>query len=138
VLLIEVCQRAGIPANGISFPGHFLVGSSPRGAMIVDPFTGQVLTPADVRALYTKATGDAREPPARLFTPAPKAQILVRMLTNLRGIYASRQDVRHLIAVLQRIDLLAPSEDLGREITRLGGRRGRPWGPVARGVAGGN
>jgi regulator of sirC expression with transglutaminase-like and TPR domain len=138
VLLIEVCQRAGIPANGISFPGHFLVGSSPRGAMIVDPFTGQALTPANVRALYTKATGDGREPPARLFTPAPKAQILVRMLTNLRGIYASRQDAPHLIAVLQRIDLLAPSEDLAREIARLGGRRGRPWGPVARGVVGGN
>ena len=138
VLLIEVCQRAGIPANGISFPGHFLVGSSPRGAMIVDPFTGEVLTPAEVRALYTKATGDAREPPARLFTPAPKAQILVRMLTNLRGIYASRQDAPHLVAVLQRIDLLAPSDELAREITRLGGRRGRPWGPVARGVAGAN
>lgn len=138
VLLIEACQRAGIAAHGISFPGHFLVGSAPRGALLVDPFTGRVLAPTDVRALYATATGDTREPPARLFVPAPKAQILVRMLTNLRGIYASRQDAPRLIAVLQRIDLIAPSDELAREITRLGGRRGRPWGPVARGVVGGN
>ena len=138
VLLIEVCRRAGIPANGISFPGHFLVGSAPRGAVLVDPFSGRVLASSDLRALYTRTTGDAREPPARLFTPASRAQILVRMLTNLRGIYASRLDAPHLLAVLQRIDLLAPSDELAREITRLGGRRGRPWGPVARGVAGGN
>lgn len=138
VLLIESCRRAGIPANGISFPGHFLVSSAPRGALLIDPFTGRILAQDDVRALYSKATGDRREPPARLFAPASKAQILVRMLNNLRGIYTSRQDAVHLLAVLQRIDLLSPSEEIAREIARLGGRRGRPWGPTARGVAGAN
>lgn len=138
VLLIESCRRAGIPANGISFPGHFLVGSSPRGTLLIDPFTGKLLSREDVHSLYAKATGDRREPPARLFTPATKAQILVRMLTNLRGIYTSRQDAPHLLAVLQRIDLVAPSDEIAREIEKLGGRRGRPWGPSARGAAGAN
>ncbi len=138
VLLMESCRRAGIEANGISFPGHFLVSSAPRGALLLDPFTGRVLNREEVHALYAKATGDKREPPARLFTPASKAQILVRMLANLRGIYTSRKDAEHLLAVLLRMDVLAPSEELAREIEALGGRRGRPWKPSSRGVAGGN
>jgi regulator of sirC expression with transglutaminase-like and TPR domain len=138
VLLIEACRRAGITARGISFPGHFLVGSAPRGALLIDPFTGRALDRDRVRALYTKATGDTHEPPARLFTPASPAQILVRMLTNLRGIYASRKDAEHLLAVLQRLHVLAPSEELAREINHLGGRSGRPWETSSRGVAGGN
>jgi regulator of sirC expression with transglutaminase-like and TPR domain len=138
VLLMESCRRAGIAASGISFPGHFLVGSGPRGALIIDPFTGRALNREEIHALHAKATGDKREPPARLFTPASKAQILVRMLANLRGIYASRKDAEHLLAVLLRMELLAPSEELAREIESLGGRRGRPWKTSSRGVAGGN
>jgi len=138
VLLIEVCRRAGIAAHGISFPGHFLVGSSPSGARLIDPFTGRLLDRDSVRALYKKATGDGREPPARLFTPAFPAQILVRMLMNLRGIYASRKDAEHLLAVLQRLHVLTPSDELAREINHLGGDSGRPWRTSLRGLAGSN
>ncbi len=138
VLLIEACRRAGIAARGISFPGHFLVASAPRGARLIDPFTGRALDRDQVRALYTKATGDTHEPPTRVFTPATPVQILVRMLTNLRGIYVARKDAEHLLAVLQRLHVLAPSDELAREIIHLGGRSGRPWETSSRGVAGSN
>jgi regulator of sirC expression with transglutaminase-like and TPR domain len=138
VLLLETCRRAGIAAHGISFPGHFLVASSPRGALMIDPFSGRVLDRAQVRALYTKATGDAHEPPARLFTPATPTQILVRMLMNLRGIYAARKDVPHVLATLLRLHVLVPNDELAREIAHLGGDSGRPWGTRARGGAASN
>ena len=92
VVLIEAGRRARIGVNGVSFPGHFLVTSSPHAKLRIDPFTGRVLRRAEVHALYTQATGDKREPPSRLFAPATKAQILLRMLVNLRGVYSSRGD----------------------------------------------
>ena len=138
VLLIEVCRRAGIATHVIPFPRHFLVGSSPRGALVIDPFTGRVLDREQVNALYRKVSGGTNEPPAHLFKPATSAQILVRMLTDLRGIYASRKDAEHLLAVLLRLHVLAPSEELAREITHLGGDSGRPWRASLRGVSSGN
>jgi regulator of sirC expression with transglutaminase-like and TPR domain len=124
VVVIEACQRAEIPAYGVSFPSHFLVRSGP-GRLIIDPFAGRILSPDELRALYTRVTGDNREPPERVLLPASKTQILLRMLGNLRGIYTSRADDEHLLAVLQRMQVLFPNEDLAREIERLGG--GGPW-----------
>ena len=126
VVLTEVCRRAGIEARGVSFPGHFLVRSdTPRGAVLVDPFTGRPLTRAEVRALYARATGEDREPPPRLLEPATKVQILARMLNNLRSIYEQQGDGARLCAVLERLQVLAPEEARRQQIARLGGSE--PW-----------
>lgn len=126
LVLTEVCARAGIEARGVSFPGHFLVRSdTPRGAVLVDPFAGRALSREEVRALYARVTGEDREPPPRLFEPATKVQILLRMLNNLRGIYEQQGDGKRLCAVLERIHVLAPDEALRKQITRLGGSE--PW-----------
>lgn len=122
VVLIEVGRRAGVTLQGVSFPGHFLVRAEmPDGLFLIDPFSGQLIDRAALRALHARATGDDRDPPARLLEPAGKRAILLRMLANLRGIYAARSDDEHLRAVLERMQVLAPSEELRREIARLGG-----------------
>ncbi len=41
ILYMEVGRRVGLPLEGVSFPGHFLVRLRLRGGMLVlDPFTG--------------------------------------------------------------------------------------------------
>ncbi|MEO7330862.1 MAG: transglutaminase-like domain-containing protein [Minicystis sp.] len=122
VVLIEVGRRAGVTLEGVSFPGHFLVRAvTPAGLLLVDPFSGKILDRGELRAFYARATGDDRDPPARLLEPAGKRLILLRMLANLRGIYSARGGEAHLRAVLERMQVLAPSAELGREIARLGG-----------------
>jgi len=126
LVLTEVCRRAGIEVRGVSFPGHFLVRcDTPRGALLVDPFAGRPLSRDEVRAIYTRVTGEDREPPARVFEPATKVQILVRMLNNLRSIYEQQGDAARLCAVLERIQVLAPEAALRAQIERLGGSA--PW-----------
>lgn len=134
VVVIEACQRAEIPVFGVSFPSHFLVRSGP-GRLIIDPFSGRLLGRDELRALYARVTGDNRDPPERLLLPAAKEQILLRILANLRGIYAARSDAEHLLAVLQRMQVLSPNADLAREIERLGGSA--PWQPSSRPGRGG-
>ncbi len=126
LVLTEVCRRAGVEARGVSFPGHFLVrAETSRGTILVDPFAGSLLSRAELRALYARSTGDERDPPARLLEPATKAQILARILNNLRGIYESRHDDARLRGVLERLQVLAPSDDVRRRLEELGGST--PW-----------
>lgn len=121
LVLTEVATRAGIKARGVSFPGHFLVRApSARGPVFVDPFAGRILTPIDLRELHQRVTGIAGDPPTGLLEPAPKQQILIRMLGNLRQIYTARSDLPRLRQVLERMQLLAPSEGLERQLESLG------------------
>jgi regulator of sirC expression with transglutaminase-like and TPR domain len=132
VVLIEVCRRAGVEASGVSFPGHFLVRvDTPRGTILVDPFAGRALSRDELRGLYARATGQERDPPARVLEPATKVQILARILNNLSGIYEQRSDEARLRAVLERLHVLTPGDDLRARIEQLGGNvawRGRPAG----------
>jgi regulator of sirC expression with transglutaminase-like and TPR domain len=126
VVLVEVCARAGVAARGVSFPGHFLVRApGARGSLWVDPFDGRVLTATELRVLHERFTGQVGDPDPRLLEPAPKAQIVLRMLNNLRAIYGERGDQERLRGVLERIALLAPSEPLDGEPAQLA-PRGRP------------
>jgi regulator of sirC expression with transglutaminase-like and TPR domain len=131
VVLIEVARRAGVEAQGVSFPGHFLVRTPSRGGvLLVDPFEGRLLGREDVRALHARATGVAREPDAQMLAPAPKRHILVRMLNNLRGIYANRSDTARLRRVIELMQVLAPSDELSKQLDQLGGDR--PWPSAGR------
>jgi regulator of sirC expression with transglutaminase-like and TPR domain len=127
VVMIEVCRRAGVEASGVSYPGHFLVRATlPRGPLFIDPFEGAPLDQPELLALYQRATGDDGPIDPRRFEPASRKHILLRMLNNLRAIYETRTDQRRLQDVLLRMSVLAPSDDLRREIERLGGPRPAP------------
>jgi regulator of sirC expression with transglutaminase-like and TPR domain len=133
VVFLEVCWRVGVDAQGVSFPGHFLVRTPIKGGLLlIDPFEGRLLGREDLRALHARVTGSARDPDPRLLAAAPKRQILVRMLNNLRSIYANRADEARLRCVIERMQVLAPSDELRRELEQLGGER--PWPSSGRGV----
>src|SRR5688500_11188137 len=91
LVYIEVARRAGIRAEGVNFPGHFLVRclqdlhtDDPNEGLIVDPFhAGAILNEQECRQLLEPHLSDAAfepSPPAR----ATRRQILVRMLLNLK------------------------------------------------------
>ena len=122
VVLLEVLGRAGVEAAGVSFPGHFLVRSpGPMGPLFVDPFDGRILGRDGLRELHGRVAGEPSDPDPRLLEPASRKQVIVRMLHNLRGIFAAGGDRSRLRAVLERLEILTPSEDLRREIVSLGG-----------------
>lgn len=122
VVVLEILSRAGVEAAGVSFPGHFLVRSpGPAGPLFVDPFDGRILSREDLRELHGRVAGEPSDPDPRLLEPVGSRQVLVRMLHNLRGIFAARGDRPRLRAVLERLEVLTPSDELRREIQSLGG-----------------
>jgi len=123
LVLIEVARRAGLTAHGVGFPGHFLVRfeDDVHGTTLVDPFEGCVLDEEALADLATRRTGHANIPDPRALEPASKANTLIRMLNNLRGIYAAREESGRLRGILERLEVLAPSTELRRQIEALGG-----------------
>ncbi|MET0519323.1 MAG: tetratricopeptide repeat protein [Burkholderiaceae bacterium] len=136
VIFLELAAQVGLRAQGVSFPGHFLVklrlgSASGGGEVVMDPFTGQSLSRSRLDELlhgYRQAGGlpDDAELPVELFLQAATPrQILARMLRNLKEIHRSAEDWPRLLAVQQRLVLLLPQDaaerrDRGLTLEALG------------------
>jgi len=126
ILTMEVGRRVGVEVEGVSLPGHFIVSASLGGRRIfLDPFNGGgVLTPAQAAEVASKAVGRPVKLAEAHWAPCGKRQILVRMLRNLKGIYARQSHWAHALAVVDRL-LVLDSEspvhlrDRGTVLVRL-------------------
>jgi regulator of sirC expression with transglutaminase-like and TPR domain len=118
ILYMELGTRIGLPLEGISFPGHFLVRLRLRGGMLVlDPFAGgapqseaelrervQRVIPPEV----TDRLPVAELPLEQFLEPASKRQILARLLRNLKGIYRETDKPQRMLEVLNRMLVVTP------------------------------
>jgi regulator of sirC expression with transglutaminase-like and TPR domain len=113
---MEVARRLGIPLDGVSFPGHFLVRLPVEdGMLVMDPFNGG--RPLDVDELRERARSHlGGEVPddqvlAQILDAAPARAILMRMLRNLHGVYAERGEWDRAARSADRLLKLAPEQD---------------------------
>jgi len=115
VLWLELASGLGLQANGVAFPGHFMVKVNlPKGQVVMDPFTGQSLSREELSERleplrHRSGLADDFELPMGLYlqAAAPR-EIIARMLRNLKEIHQSQQDWARLIAVLDRLVLVNP------------------------------
>ena len=111
MLYIAIGNRLGLDLLGVSFPGHFLVKLlHGRSEVVLDPFYGGIsLSEQDLatrlRRLFN-ADVDDLEP---FLETASNKDILLRMLTNLKGIYNYRGDVEKSLEMINKILLLDPT-----------------------------
>jgi regulator of sirC expression with transglutaminase-like and TPR domain len=121
VVYLEVARRAGLPVDGVNFPGHFLLrardatSSDARSdVLIIDPFHGGArLSEYDCRQLLRQHVGDEAAFDTTLLAPATRHDIVVRMLVNLKRLYVrmrSFPQARFISSLLLGIDPSAISE----------------------------
>jgi len=118
VIYLEVGRRIGLPLEGVSFPGHFLVRLRLRGGtLVLDPFSGGAPQSEDElrsrlqRVIPRGAAGGlplADLPLDQFLEPATNRQILARMLRNLKGIYREANQPERMLEVLNRMLVVAP------------------------------
>jgi len=118
VLYMELGRKIGLPLEGVSFPGHFLVRVRMRGGMLVlDPFAGGEPQSEDElrarleRVIPRDVTGGVpvRNLPLEQFLePATNRQILARLLRNLKGIYRQAEMPERMLDVLNRALVVSP------------------------------
>ena len=117
VVYVEIARRLGWPVAGISMPGHFMVQyDDGEFDCYIDAYTGRVLNFNDCRKLaFDIAQVDIAKQPETM-EPATNWQIAVRMLHNLRAIYARRKEYVKLAKVLDWILLAMPDSRQDREL----------------------
>ena len=110
VIYLEVGRRLGLNLYGVSFPTHFLVKAvDERGELLIDPFSGGIiLTLEQVKARLAEIYRQPVELHPAMLKSAGARQILVRMLRNLKGIYAGASDWARSLTALDRILMLDP------------------------------
>ena len=126
-------------AQGVSFPGHFLVrlergadDTGERGPVIVDPFFGgRVLDGKSLVALLKRVVGSNETLRPEHLEPAAPRLVLARMLTNLKAVYLARGENSRALLALHRLVTLTPDapfalRERGLLAARLGSIRSRP------------
>src|SRR5919108_391634 len=132
VLYCEGTRRAGLEAVGIGLPGRFIVQF--RGAhlsALVDPYDrGARLSPEACAEMVSRIAGQPVSLAPEHFRPAPRKQILARILTNLKLEYLRRGALHKALAAVERILLVSPSIDQVRDrgvILLHLGQQGAAW-----------
>src|SRR5215213_5318461 len=116
LIYIEVARRAGVRAEGVNCPGHFLVRclqelhtDDPSEGLIVDPFHGgAILNEMEVRQLLEPHLSEAAFDPS-LLARASRRQILVRMLLNLKNLYVKMHSFPQARTATDALLALQPS-----------------------------
>ena len=118
ILYMELGRRIGLPLEGVSFPGHFLVRLKLRGGtLVLDPFSGGAPQSEDelrsrVKRVIPDGVADdlpaAELPLDQFLEPATNRQILSRVLRNLKGIYREADKPERMLDVLNRMLLVTP------------------------------
>jgi len=138
----EIARRAGVRAEGVGFPGHFLVRVFGRAAdeVLVDPFyRGRVVDGAGLAEIFERVAdqasvekkyesrADAARALAEMTVAATPRSFLTRWLMNLRSIHLARGDLSRALLVVDRIASLNPRDrgvlrDRGLLEMRLGAK----------------
>lgn len=114
IVFLEVGWRLGLPLRGVNFPGHFLIrfqGDAVR--LLLDPFDGGTLRFEDqAQELLDRLYGGMVRVQESFLNEATRRDMVVRLLTNLKGIYLKREDDRRALGAIERILVLRPTSPL--------------------------
>lgn len=136
LIWLELAAAIDLPAQGVSFPGHFLVKMRlPQGQVVMDPLSGESFSAnslAERLEPFWQSAGLSAEEAAPLgmyLQGASPRDVLERMLRNLQEIHHARRDWPLLVAVLNRLAVLRPDMP---EILRDRGLAYAQWGVTER------
>ncbi len=134
VIQIEVTRRLGMPLEGISFPGHFLVRLPvDDGILVLDPYNkGRPVSAEELRERASPHLGGHAPDDQQLLqilAPATHRMILMRMLRNLKGLYLEQGDWARVARSADRLLKLSPDtaealRDRGLAYRELGYAKG--------------
>ncbi len=112
VLYIHAARARGWQAEGVNFPGHFLVRVfGEQDQAIVDPFhSGRLLDARHLRDLIRTIGGDKAELKPEYYAAISDRGILVRMLNNIKVRSLQVSDFSLASDILERMSLIDPEK----------------------------
>jgi regulator of sirC expression with transglutaminase-like and TPR domain len=110
IVLLEVGWRLGLRLEGVNFPGHFLVRYRGDAVdLLIDPFdSGKVRFVDQAQELLDQLYGGMVRVQDSFLRTAGRRDMLVRLLTNLKGVYVNVADHPRALAVVERLLIIQP------------------------------
>jgi regulator of sirC expression with transglutaminase-like and TPR domain len=110
ILYLHVARGQGWDAEGLAFPGHFLIRISIDGARhVLDPFNeGQAVEPPELRVLLRRVLGPDAVLSPEHFDSVPDRDVLLRLENNVRLRLAKREEWPGSARSLERMLAIAP------------------------------
>ena len=110
-IYLEMAARLNFPLAGVGMPGHYLVRHR-YFDIFIDPFEkGQVLTIEQCQERMHKALGHELPFERELLEPAPKLRTVMRMLNNLRNVYAATRQFTRALRITELALALNPETE---------------------------
>lgn len=114
ILYLSTARAQGWDAEGLSFPGHFLIAVRRGGERaILDPFEGgRSLETADLRALLKAQAGEAAELRPEHYAAVENRTILLRLQNNIKLRLLKAERAQDALEIAETMLMLAPGEAL--------------------------
>jgi regulator of sirC expression with transglutaminase-like and TPR domain len=112
LIYLAVANRAGLTLKGVGMPAHFIVMfHGPQREIFIDPFHGgAILTRESCELRVSQVLGVPVTLDQEQLEPSPSDQIVLRLLGNLKVIYARQGDHPRALRVQERIWALDRSD----------------------------
>ncbi len=110
LLAIGLCRAMGWQADGVNFPGHFIMRLEKDGQrLLVDPFQScKILEAKDLRLNLKKVMGEYAELSAHYYTPCTNREILLRLQNNLKYRLIDQEHYQKAYDVVEKMQWIAP------------------------------
>ncbi|MEI7608294.1 MAG: transglutaminase-like domain-containing protein, partial [Rhodospirillaceae bacterium] len=112
IIFLHVARVRGWEAEGLNFPGHFLIRlEAGGGRVIIDPFRKALeCGAADLRDLLKATAGAEAELEPDHYAPVDNRSILLRLQNNIKLRHLRANQVNKALEVLEDMLLFAPKE----------------------------
>ena len=111
VIYVAVAERLGLPLMGVSAPMHFLARvETGEGPLFLDAFSGgRVLTLSECLQWLSGVTSFSEDKLLSALDPVGPRVVIVRMLNNLKVLYAKQENWAAAWRVQHRLRALHPT-----------------------------
>ncbi|MEE2661933.1 MAG: transglutaminase-like domain-containing protein [Pseudomonadota bacterium] len=127
ILYLHAARGQGCVANGLNFPGHFLLKLEVGGRQfIIDPFNaGAQLSASHLRELLKGTVGLSAELTPENYSVVGNREVLIRLQNNIKFRYQQAGRAHDVLRVLNNMILFAPNVfSLWHEVGILNARLG--------------
>lgn len=110
LVYMAVANKAGLGLQGVAAPRRFLTRyETPHKPLFIDAFGGKVLNWRECVAWVQESAGLPSGKAKAILEPAGPRPIIIRMLSNLKGLYSRQENWRACWKVQHRLLALSPA-----------------------------
>lgn len=112
IIGISACRQLGWGAEGLNFPGHFIMRLDQEGERsIIDPFQScKELRAPELRQILKKNMGDDAELSSDYYEACSNRDILLRLQNNIKFRLIDTEHYQEALEIVDLMELIAPDD----------------------------